>query len=132
MRALSLRLTLVFVAACLAGCGGSSLRVTNIQIGRSVNADGTIADHTPTFASRDTIHLSVFTGGVGSGTLTVRWKYGTRVLDEAQRNVSYTDVAATDFKLQTVDGFPPGQYTAEVLLDGQPAGTKEFTVVLER
>jgi hypothetical protein len=126
-----LRIHAVLLVACLAGCG-SSLRVTAIQIGRSVNPDHTIADHTPTFAPRDTIYLSVFTGGVGSGTLTVRWKYRTRVLDETQRKVSYTDVAATDFKLQSVDGFPPGEYTAEVLLDGQAAGTKEFTVVTDR
>jgi hypothetical protein len=122
----------MLLLACVGACGGSTLRVTNIQLGRSVNPDGTVAGHTPTFKPHDTIHLSVFTDGVGSGTITVRWLYGKRVLDEAQKKVSYTDAAATDFTLQTVSGFPPGQYTAEILLNGQPGGTKQFSVTEER
>jgi hypothetical protein len=125
-------LLLIVLLAGGAACGGSSLRVTDIQLGRSVNPDGTVAGHTPTFAPADSIYLSVFTAGVGSGTISVRWLYGTRLLDEPRRNVSYTDVAATDFKLQSVSGFPPGEYTAEVLLDGQPAGSRTFRVTAER
>jgi hypothetical protein len=118
----------VVIMLALAGCGGSSLRVTNIQIGRSVNADGTVGNHTPNFGPGDAIHLSVFTSGVGSGTIKVRWLYRGRQLDETEKKVSYTDVAATPFTLKTVAGFPPGDYSAEVFLDGQPAGTRTFRV----
>lgn len=121
------RLCLVVLLAGLAGCG-SSLRVTGIQLGRSLNADHTVADHTTSFASHDTIYLSVFTAGVGSGTIAVRWMYRGRLLDEPSKKVSYTDVAATDFSLKSVAGFPPGEYSAEVFLDGQSAGTRTFRV----
>ena len=121
------RLRFVLILACMAGCS-SSLRVTNIQLGRSLNQDHTVADHTTSFAPGDTVYLSVFTSGVGSGTLSVRWTYAGRVLDEPQKKVSYRDVAATDFSLRSVAGFPTGQYSAEVFLDGQSAGTRTFRV----
>lgn len=127
MKKLTLRLQLVVVLACAAGCG-SSLRITGIQIGRSLNPDSTVANHTTSFAPGDTVYLSVFTAGVGSGTLSVRWKYGDRVLDEPKKKVSYTDVTATDFSLRSMAGFPPGQYSAEVFLDGQSGGTRTFRV----
>ncbi|HTM24666.1 MAG TPA: hypothetical protein VL225_05705 [Vicinamibacterales bacterium] len=41
---------------------------------------------------------------------------------------AYEDAGATDFRLESATGFLPGQYTAEVFLDGQRAGTKKFRV----
>ena len=127
VRRLALRLGLVTVLVCAASCG-SSLRVTSIQLGRSLNPDHSVADHAISFAPNDTVYVSVFTAGVGSGTLSVRWTYAGRVLDEPQKKVSYRDIAATDFSLRSVAGFPTGQYTAEVFLNGQPAGTRTFRV----
>jgi hypothetical protein len=125
------RVPVLVLLVCIAACG-SSLRVIEIQLGRALNPDHTVAEHTATFDPGDSIYVSVRTAGVGSSTITVRWKYGNRVLDEPQKKVSYTDVAATDFNLRSAAGFPPGQYSVEVLLDGQPAGTKTFTVAAER
>ncbi len=117
----------VIVLACLTGCS-SHLRVTGIQLGRSLNADNSIANPTSSFAPRDTICVSVGTAGVGSGAISVRWMYGGRVVEEATKKVSYRDLAATDFSLKSVAGFPPGEYSVEVFLDGQPAGTRAFRV----
>jgi hypothetical protein len=117
----------VILLACLAGCS-SHLRVTGIQLGRALNADNTIANPTTSFTPRDTIYVSVSTAGVGSGTISVRWIYGGRAVDESTKKVSYKDLAATDFSLKSVAGFPPGEYSAEVFLDGQPAGTRAFRV----
>lgn len=127
MKTFTLQLSIVVSIACLAGCG-SNLRVTAVQLGRSANADGTVANPTETFSPRDTIYLSVATAGVGSGTISVRWTYGDRVVDEPKKQVSYRDLAATEFSLRSVAGFPPGDYRAEVFLDGQPVGTKTFRV----
>jgi hypothetical protein len=127
MKTFTLHLSIVVLIACLAGCG-SNLRVTAVQLGRSANADGTVANPTETFSPRDTIYLSVATAGVGSGTISVRWTYGDRVVDEPKKQVSYRDLAATEFSLRSVAGFPPGDYRAEVFLDGQPVGTKTFRV----
>jgi hypothetical protein len=117
----------VFLLACVVGCS-SHLRVTGIQLGRAVNADSTIASPTTTFGPKDTVYLSVSTAGVGSATISVRWTYQGRVVDEPKRKVSYRDLASTDFSLKSVAGFPPGEYTAEVFLDGQAVGTKTFRV----
>lgn len=120
-------LPVMLLVVCLAGCG-SSLRVTSIQLGRSVNADSTIANHTTRFAPDDTIYVSVLTAGVGSGEIGVRWVYRGRVIDEPKKQVSYRDVAATQFNLRSGGAFPVGDYTVEVSLDGQPAGSREFKV----
>ncbi len=122
-------LPLLTLVACLAGCGsGRPLSATAIQLGRSVNADRTVGGFTTTFAPDDTIYLSVLTGNAGSATIRVRWKYGDRVIDEPRKQVSYSDAAATDFRLQSPTGFPRGDYTAEVFVNDQPAGTRTFRV----
>lgn len=123
----SVSLVVVLLLA-LTACGSGHLRVTGIELGRSVNADSSIANPTTTFAPRDTVHLSVSTAGVGSATIGVRWLYGERVVDEPKKKVSYRDLASTEFSLQSLSGFPPGEYRAEVFVDGQPVGTKTFRV----
>jgi hypothetical protein len=120
---------LLLLLPLIAACGtGETLRVTTIQLGRSVNADGTVANHTTTFAADDTIYISVLTTGVGSGTIRVRWVYSGRSIGEPTKEVSYRDDAATEFHLQSATGFPPGDYTAEVFLDDQSVGTRAFRV----
>ena len=120
---------LIVLCAWVAGCGaGEGLEVTSIQLGRSVNADGTVGGHTTRFAPGDTVYVSVLTSGVGSATIGVRWMYRGRVLGEPKKEVSYKDVAATEFHLQSAGGFPVGDYTVEVSLDGQSVGTREFRV----
>jgi hypothetical protein len=74
------------------------------------------------------VYVSVVTAGVGSGEIGVRWTYGSRVIGEPRKQVSYRDVAATEFHLQSAAGFPPGDYKVEAFLNGQPVGTKEFKV----
>jgi hypothetical protein len=129
MRPRNVRLPLIVLFAFLAGCGsGNTLRVTSIQLGRSLNADSTVASHTTTFKPGETIYVSVLTTGAGSGTIRVRWMYEGRVVDEPQKQVSYNDVAATEFRLQSVAGFPPGDYTVEAFLDGQSVGVRQFRV----
>lgn len=128
MRNRTLTAALVILAAAMAGCGGEALRVTGIQLGRSLNADSTVASHTTVFSPGDTVYLSIATSGVGSGTLGVRWMYGTRVVGEPKKEVSFRDDAATEFHLQSPAGFPTGDYTAEAFLNGQSVGTRTFRV----
>ena len=126
-----LAVALLFV--CLAGCGSrEELRVTSIQLGRSLNADGTVAGHTTTFGPGDDVYVSVLTAGAGSGTIRVRWTYRGRPLAEPSKQVSYRDIAATDFRLESAGGFPLGEYMVEAFLNGQPAGTREFRVEKRR
>lgn len=129
MRKFNVHLPVVVLFACLVGCGlGQALRVTSIQLGRSLNPDSTVAAHTTRFAPGDTVYLSVVTAGTGSGMIGVRWMYAGRIVGEPKKQVSYRDVAATEFHLQSAGGFPPGDYTVEAFLDGQSIGTRAFRV----
>lgn len=126
-------LPVILLFACLTACGsGQPLHVSQIQLGRSLNADHTVSKFTTTFMPDETIYLSVHTSGVGSGTISVRWTYAGRVIDEPKKEVSYRIDAATEFRLQSPAGFPPGDYSAEVFLNGQSAGTRPFSVQKQR
>ncbi len=127
MRTLHALLAVLVLLVSSAACG-SGLRVTGIQVGRSINADGTVANHTTVFKPDDSIYVSVATAGVGSGTLGVKWIYRGHLLGEPNKKVSYRDEAATEFHLQSASGFPVGDYTVEVFLNGQSAGTRTFKV----
>lgn len=124
-------LSLLTLLACVAGCE-STLQVTTIQLGRAINADNTVASHTTTFKPSDTVYVSVRTGGSGSGVLSVRWTYEGRVVGEPKKEISYQGAASTEFHLQNVGGFPPGNYEVEVFLDGQSAGSRAFRVEGQR
>jgi hypothetical protein len=132
MRQLRELMAITLLLACTAGCGSKGLQVTGIQVGRSLNADSTIAGHTTSFGPGDTVYISILTRGVGSGTLSVRWTYAGRVIGEPKKEVSYRDVAATEFHLQSAAGFPEGDYAVEAFLDGQSIGTRTFRVSNER
>ena len=47
-----------------------------------------------------------------------------RLVSEETRNVSYRDHAATEFHIQNSSGFPDGEYTVEILVDGQSFATR--------
>src|SRR5215207_4244288 len=123
MRRLNAHLTTVILCTCVAVCGSRPLHITAIQLGRSLNADHSVAEFTTIFDPQDTVYLSVLTAGGGSGTISVRWTFGGKVMGEPKKRVANQDVAATEFTLQSAAGFPPGQYTAEIFLDGKPVGT---------
>ena len=126
---LAMAMSLAIVFAC---GSNQTLRVTSIQLGRSVNADRTLGGFTTTFAPDDSVYLSVLTNGAGSATIGVRWMFNNRVIDEPKKHVTYAGPSATDFRLQNVGGFPLGDYTAEVFLNGQSIGTRTFRVDTSR
>jgi hypothetical protein len=113
----------------LVGCSPTEpLRVETIQLGRSLNPDNSVAEHTTTFRRNDTVYVAILTPAAGKGTIGVRWTYGGQVIDQPQKEVSYRDAAATSFNLVNSGGFPPGNYAVEVFVDGASAGTRNFNV----
>lgn len=119
----------LLAALPLAGCGsGQPLQVTTIQLGRSINPDKTVANHTTRFKPTDTIYAAVLTDGTGSGKIKVRWLYRGTLVSEPEQDVTYQGAAATEFHLQNSTGFPPGDYTVEFFLDGKTIGTRPFRV----
>ena len=103
--------------------------MTTIQTGKSLNSDKSVGNHTTQFKPDDTMFASVLTDGPGSGTIGVRWKYSGRLVSEETKSVSYRDHAATEFHIQNSSGFPPGDYSVEILVDGQSFATRALRVV---
>lgn len=94
--------------AIAAACGPSEpLRVTTLQLGRSLNPDNSVTEHTTRFKPDDTVYVAILSDEPGYGTITVRWRLHGQVVSEATREVSYTRAAATEFHLQNSGGFPP-------------------------
>jgi hypothetical protein len=132
--------SLLVVAVALAGCSrketsappaaASALKVADISLGRSIAADKSVADKSDSFRPEDTFYLSVRTeGSAPSATLKARWTYeGGQVVDESTQSIAPSGPAVTEFHVSKPDGWPPGRYEVEVLLNGASAGRKEFKV----
>lgn len=117
------------VALCLAGCSPSEpLNIVGVQTGKSLNSDNSIGRHAISFSPDDTMYVSVLTNGRGAGTITVQWSLYGRLLHEVTKKVSYNAQAATDFRFAAADGFPVGDYTVEVIVDGKPFETRRIKV----
>jgi len=104
------------------------LRVTTIQTGRSLNSDNSVGNHTTRFKPDDTMYVSVLNDGVGAGSVGVRWRFAGRLVSEETRDVSYRDSAATEFHIQNSGGFPAGDYSVEILIDGKSFATRTLRV----
>lgn len=119
---------LILLALAISACSRGPLTVETIQIGRSLNSDNSVGAHTTSFRPRDTMYASVITTDRGAGTLTAKWMFGGRVVSEQKKDVSYNSRAATEFHFSAADGFPTGDYTVEILLDGKSVGTRSMRV----
>jgi hypothetical protein len=109
-------------------CSDGPLQLANIQVGRSLNQDRSIASITTLFKPNETVYVAVQTTAKGKGTISVRWKYGSQMIDEPSKQVSYDGPASTEFHLQNSGGFPPGDYSVDILIDGAQVGTRAFKV----
>jgi hypothetical protein len=121
------RATLVVALLVSAACSGP-LQLANIQVGRALNQDRSISSITTLFKPNETIYVSVQTTAAGKGTISVKWKYGSRVIDEPSKQVNYDGPASTEFHMQNSGGFPPGDYSVDVFIDGVQVGTRAFKV----
>lgn len=112
-----------------AACSTGPLQLANIQIGRSLNPDRSIASITTQFKPSETIFVSVQTAAAGKGSIGVKWMYQGRVVAEPVKQVDYDGPASTEFQMQGSGGFPEGEYSVEILIDGVSVGTRNFRVV---
>jgi len=124
----SVFLTGLLLIAFTVGCANPPLSLANIQIGRSLNPDRSVASITTLFKPSETVYVSVQTAEAGSGVVGVKWMFGTQVIDEPTKQVSYDGPASTEFHLQNSGGFPAGDYSVEIFLDGVPVAKRTFKV----
>ena len=121
------------VAACgpKRASGSTSMKVTEIDLGRSLKPDLKIDDNATTFHPTDVIYASVETKGTGPATLATRWTYqDNQVVYETSRTISPNgdDPVRTEFHISKPDGWPEGTYHLVVMINGTTAGTKDFEV----
>jgi hypothetical protein len=50
------------------------------------------------------------------------------VIDETTQTIAPSGPAVTEFHISKPDGFAKGNYRVEIMLNGTPAGSKDFTV----
>jgi hypothetical protein len=124
-----MRMAVIACVVVLAGCRPSEpLNVVAIQTGKSLNTDHSVGRHATSFRPTDTMYVSVLSNGRGAGTITVKWSFAGRLAHEVTKKVSYNDQAATDFRFQAADGFPVGDYSIEVIVDGKSIETRRVKV----
>ena len=116
-------LVIVVTAAC-----SGPLQLSNIQIGRALNQDRSVSSITTLFKPSETVYVAVQTTAAGKGVVGVKWKFGSQVIDEPTKQVSYDGPASTEFHLQNSGGFPPGDYSVDIFIDGVQVGTRAFKV----
>jgi hypothetical protein len=107
------------------------VRVSDIQVGKSVGTDKKVGDQMTSFGVRDTMYVAVVTDGAAKDAkLTTKWTYnGKQVVKELNETVSTTGgEVVTDFHVEKKTAWPKGKYQVEVLLNGVSAGTKDLEV----
>ena len=109
---------------------GVGVRVSQVDMGRSLNADKTINDNTDSFKPNDTIYASIATEGTApTATLKARWTYQEgQVVNESTQTIAPTGDARTEFHISKPDGWPTGKYKLEVFLNGSSAATRDVEV----
>jgi hypothetical protein len=106
------------------------LKVTDVEVGRALDADKKISDKTDTFKPADTIYVSISTEGASPGAkLAAHWTYKDgQLVKHDEASIAPTGKAATEFHIAKPSGWPVGDYKVEVMLDGASAGSKSFKV----
>lgn len=107
------------------------VRVSDVQVGKAVDADKKISNATTDFGVRDTIFVSVVTDGAAKGAslstgLTFNGKAAGAPVVTVISPTGGTN--ATEFHFEKKTAWPKGKYNVVVLLNGASAGTKEIEV----
>lgn len=106
------------------------IAVVQLLLGNAMNDDKGIDQPTERFSPQDTIYAVVVTHGyTASSRVMVLWHHASKP-EIAQSNVVIASdgEARTVFKLARPDGLPEGEYTLDVLLDGEEAINAAFSV----
>lgn len=110
----------------------AGVTVSNVTTGKAIGADKKVTAATDTFAKGDTMYVSVDTTGSGSAKLDAKWTYRkgdqVAVVKEDSMTINASGPATNEFHVSKPDGWPPGDYVVEVMVDGKPAGSKKLTV----
>ncbi len=109
--------------------------VSTIEVGKRLDANNRVTGSMTTFSPRDTLYAVVVTENAPAGTsLTARWTFGGtgQVVDSTTQAVAASSTGSTttvtEFHISKPGGWPAGRYRVEILMNGTPAGSREFEV----
>jgi hypothetical protein len=113
-----------------AAAPAASVRVTDLQLGKSLGPDKKVQSPTETFAPKDTIFAAVITDGSGPAvSIGAKWTFQDgQTVKEDSRSITPNGSAVTEFSIQKPGGWPKGSYKVDITLNGQPASSKSFRV----
>jgi len=108
----------------------TALQVSEVRVGKKVDANKQISDQADNFSPKDTIYASVHTTGAAQNAQIVgRFTFQDgQVVDERTESISPTGDAYTEFHIAKPSGWPAGKYTVHILVNGKEVQTKDFTV----
>jgi len=116
-------------AATPAAPAPAAVSLASIDLGSAVGADQKVTTATTTFTPKDSIYAAVSTTGSGTATIAAKWSYQDgQTVKEDSKSIAPTGPATTSFEISKPDGWPAGNYKVDKSLNGQPAGTKDFSV----
>lgn len=128
---------LILLIALVSGCSQSpssdatKVKVTDVDLGRSIGPDKSIAEKTDSFRPSDTFYVSVRTeGSANNATLKARWLFqNSQLVNEAEQTIVPHGSAVTEFHVSKPDPWPSGDYKVEVSINGSAPVTKTFKVI---
>ena len=100
--------------------------VTDVVVGTSAAADKSVT-RAALVAPKDKIVVSIKTDGAATG-VTVGAKLSFQdgqVAGEQNATLNTAGAETTNIEFSNANGWPAGKYTAEVTVNGQPAGTTQ-------
>lgn len=105
-------------------------RVERITIAKAVNTDDSPGEAAVAFGPNDTVYVSMWTADTPVGTeIAARWfgPDGQQITEDKIVTDRVGD-GYTSFHAANTNGWKPGTYRVDILLNGAPAGSTTFTV----
>ncbi|KPL48521.1 hypothetical protein XAXN_13180 [Xanthomonas axonopodis] len=113
-----------------AAMASTGVTVSSVAVGTVAAADKTVTP-SASVGSKDTIIVSVKTEGSASNVpVSAKLTYQDgQVAGEQSANLTTSGAETTNMRFSKPDGWPAGTYTAQVMVDGKPAGTPQTIMV---
>ncbi len=105
-------------------------RLEKITVTKSVNADKSPGEAAASFGKKDTVYVSFWMADVPAGTeVKARWSDPSgKQLTEDKITTDKAASGYSEFHAAKKSGWTPGTYKVDLFVNGQPAGTVNFTV----
>ncbi len=103
--------------------------IGEVVMAKNLDSDYKPVDPTTVYGSDDTLYVSVEVNDLIIGSVVdVKYKFGSELYKDSTLTADEEGSGYYGFKLSTEGGHTPGDYTAEVYLDGKLIKTVEFKV----